>query len=304
VTVAGMPSIVEPRRGGWRAALRRYAHVPLLAPPVGVTVAVFWVCMAVLLLMSVYPFLAMGTPRFTLSAWQRFLTDPYYLGILVTTLRLALVVTVLSLVIGYPTAYAISKIQRPGWALATYLVLFAPILVSVVVRTYGWLLLLSNTGVVNWVLRTLGLVREPVPLIFNFTGIVIAMVHILLPFMVFPLLSVIGQMSGEFKEAAADLGANRWQIFRRVTLPLTMPGVLSGAQIVFTLTISAFVTPFLMGGGKVQILSGLIYRDMEAVNLGFAAAVALILLALAAAILAVSNLLTRHAYRRAEVERA
>ncbi|MDR7545631.1 MAG: ABC transporter permease, partial [Armatimonadota bacterium] len=244
-----------------------------------------------------------GAPAFTWAAWRRFLTDPYYLGIVVTTLRLGLVVTALSLLIGYPTAYAISKIQRPGLALAAYLILFAPILVSVVVRTYGWLLLLGNTGVVNWLLRVLGLVRDPIPLIFNFTGIVIAMVHILLPFMVFPILSVIGQLTPDLAEAAADLGANRWQVFRRVTWPLTLPGVISGAQIVFTLTISAFVTPFLMGGGKVQILSGLIYRDMEAVNLGFASAVAIILLVLAAAVLAASNTVSRHAYRRAEVER-
>jgi putative spermidine/putrescine transport system permease protein len=209
----------------------------------------------------------------------------------------------LSLLLGYPTAYAISKIQRPGWALGSYLILFAPILVSVVVRTYGWLLILSNTGVINVVLRALGVIQQPVALIFNETGIIIAMVHILLPFMVFPILSVVGQMGPEFKEAAGDLGATRWQTFRRVTLPLTMPGVVSGAQIVFTLTISAFVTPFLMGGGKVQILSGLIYRDMEAVNLGFASVVSLVLLVLALAILAASNRLVQRAYRRAEMER-
>ena len=108
----------------------------------------------------------------------------------------------------------------------------------------------------------------------------------------------------ELKEAAGDLGATRWQTFRRVTLPLTMPGVVSGAQIVFTLTISAFVTPFLMGGGKVQILSGLIYRDMEAVNLTFASVVSLVMLVLALAILAASNRVVQRAYRRAEMERA
>jgi len=114
-------------------------------------------------------------------------------------------------------------------------------------------------------------------------------------------MSVIGQLTPDLKEAAMDLGANRWQTFRRVTLPLTLPGVVSGSQIVFTLTISAFVTPFLMGGGKVQILSGLIYRDMEAVNLGFASVVSLLLLVLAVAILVLSNRLVRQAYARAEV---
>jgi putative spermidine/putrescine transport system permease protein len=290
-----------PAPASWRALARRYRHAALLAPAVVLTAAVFWVCMGVLVVMSVYPFLAAGAPRVTWGAWQRFLADPYYWNVVGTTLYLAVIVTALSLLIGYPTAYAISKIRRPGWALAAYVTLFAPILVSVVVRTYGWLLLLSNTGAVNYVLRSLGLVREPVALIFNATGIVIAMVHILLPFMVFPIMSVIGQLTPDLKEAAMDLGANRWQTFRRVTIPLTLPGVVSGSQIVFTLMISAFVTPFLMGGGKVQILSGLIYRDMEAVNLGFASVVSLVLLALAGVILALSNRLVRRAYARAEV---
>jgi putative spermidine/putrescine transport system permease protein len=119
--------------------------------------------------------------------------------------------------------------------------------------------------------------------------------------MVFPIMSVIGQLTPDLKEAAMDLGATRLQTFRRVTLPLTLPGVVAGAQIVFTLTISAFVTPFLMGGGKVQILSGLIYRDMEGTNLAFASVVSLLLLVLAVAILAASNQLVRRAYSRSEV---
>ena len=298
----GVLPVIEQRRS-WRATARRYAHVPLLAPSIVLSAAVFWVCMGILVIMSVYPFLAAGPPRFTWAAWERFLGDPFYWGILGTTLRLAAVVTGLSLLIGYPTAYAMSKVRRPGWALGAYLILFAPILVSVVVRTYGWLLLLSQTGAVNYLLQSLGLIREPIKMIFNSTGIIIAMVHILLPFMVFPIISVIGQLTPDFKEAAQDLGANRWQTFQRVTLPLTLPGIVAGAQIVFTLTISAFVTPFLMGGGRVQILSGLIYRDMEAVNLGFASVVALVLLALAVTILAASNQLVRRSYSRAEVSR-
>ncbi len=275
----------------------------LLAPAVTLSLSIFWVAMAILLIMSVYPFLASGIPRFTLHSWQKFLTDRYYWGVVRTTLNLAFLVTLLTFVVGYPAAYAMARIRRPALLMAVYGILFLPILVSVVVRTYGWLLLLSQTGAVNFVLLRAGLVRAPIPLIFNETGIVIAMVHILLPFMAFPLLSVINQLSPDLKEAAMDLGANRWATFWRVTLPLTLPGIVSGCQIVFTLTISAFVTPFLMGGGKVQVLSGVIYRDMEAVNLAFASVVAFVMLGLAAAILIISNRLTRHAYARAEVLR-
>jgi putative spermidine/putrescine transport system permease protein len=279
------------------------APLALLGPAVLLTLAVFWVAMAILLVMSVYPFVGSGGPGLTLEAWRQFLGDPYYWAVVRTTLGIGLAVTALSLLLGYPAAYAMAKIRRPGLLVLVYVVLFSPILVSVVVRTYGWLLLLSKTGFVNFLLLRAGLVSEPIPLIFNTTGIVIAMVHILLPFMIFPLLSVITQLPPDLREAAADLGANRWQTLVRVTLPLTLPGVVSGSQIVFTLTISAFVTPFLMGGGKVQILSGLIYRDMEAVNLAFASVVAFVLLGLAVAILQLSNLLTRGAYARAEVLR-
>jgi putative spermidine/putrescine transport system permease protein len=281
----------------------RLAPLALLGPAVLLTLAVFWVAMAILLVMSVYPFIGSGGPGLTLEAWRHFLGDRYYWSVVQTTLGLGLAVTALSLLLGYPAAYAMARIRRPALLVLVYVVLFSPILVSVVVRTYGWLLLLSKTGFVNFLLLRAGLVSEPVPLIFNTTGIVIAMVHILLPFMIFPLLSVITQLPPDLREAAADLGANRWQTLARVTLPLTLPGIVSGCQIVFTLTISAFVTPFLMGGGKVQILSGLIYRDMEAVNLAFASVVAFVLLGLAVAILVLSNLLTRGAYARAEVLR-
>ncbi|MDR7401971.1 MAG: ABC transporter permease [Armatimonadota bacterium] len=296
-------ALPRPTVASWRHLRVRYTHVILLAPAIFLTGAVFWVAMGILLVMSVYPFLAAGAPRVTLEAWTRFLGDRYYWSVVATTVWLAVFVTAGTLLLGYPAAYAMSKIRRPALLLAAYVILFTPILVSVVVRTYGWLLLLGREGAVNWLLLRLGLVTEPVPLIFNLRGVVIAMVHILLPFMVFPILSVVGQLAPELKEAAMDLGATRWQTFRRVTLPLTLPGVVSGAQIVFTLTASAFVTPFLMGGGKVQVLSGLIYRDMEAVNLSFASVTAFVLLALAVGILIVSNRWLGFVYARAEVDR-
>lgn len=297
-------ALPRPAARPWRRWRARHVHAALLAPALLLTGAVFWVAMAILLVMSVYPFLAAGPPRLTLEAWTRFLGDRYYWSVVATTVWLGGLVTAGTLLLGYPAAYAMSKIRRSALLLAAYLVLFAPILVSVVVRTYGWLLLLGREGAVNWLLLRLGLATEPVPLIFNLRGVVIAMVHILLPFMVFPILSVVGQLAPELKEAAMDLGATRWQTFRRVTLPLTLPGVVAGAQIVFTLTVSAFVTPFLMGGGKVQVLSGLIYRDMEAVDLSFASVTAFVLLALAVAILVASNRWLGFVYARAEVDRA
>jgi len=271
-------------------------------PAMTLTLGIFWVAMAVLLVLSVYPFLS-ETPRFTLAGWQKFVTDEFYWHVVRTTLTLALLVTGLTLIVGYPVAQAITRIRRPGILVMIYVVLVSPILVSVVVRTYGWLLLLSKQGLLNFALLRLGIVRDPVSLIFNMTGILIAMVHILLPFMVFPILSVMTQLDPDLKQAAGDLGASRWVTFRRVTLPLTLPGIISGCQIVFTLTISAFVTPFFMGGGRVQVLSGLIFRDVEGVNLSFASVVVFITLGLIVSILILTNRLTRQIYERADVSR-
>lgn len=301
MVTAPSPRVPFPVR--MRRVARRFVHVALLLPAATLVVAVFWVAMGVLLVMSVYPFLASGTPHLTAAAWVKFLTDPYYWGVVRTTLGIGVLVTALTLAVGYPAAYAMSRLRRPAALLAAYVILFSPILVSVVVRTYGWLLLLAKDGAVNFVLLRAGLVHAPLALIFNTTGIVVALVHILLPFMVFPILSVLAQLTPDLREAAMDLGGTRLQTFRRVTLPLTLPGIVSGSQIVFTLAISAFVTPFLMGGGKVQVLTAVIYRDMEAVNLGFASVVAFVMLGLAGAILLVGNLLTRHAYARAEILR-
>jgi len=280
---------------------RPWAVAGLLAPAVAVTVAVFWVAMAVLFVLSVYPFLS-AAPRATLGAWAAFVRDPYYWGVVAGTLELGFVTTAIALGVGYPVAYAMTKIRTPGRAACATVLLFAPILVSVVVRTYGWALLLARDGAVNYVLLRAGLAERPLPLMFNRIGIVVAMVHILLPFMAFPILSLLRQLPPELGEAAMDLGADRWRRFLRVTLPLSVPGIVSGCQIVFTLTVSAFVTPFLMGGGKVQTLSGLIYRDMEGLNFGFVSVTAFVLLVLSLAILAVSNVLTRRAYAGSEVE--
>lgn len=273
----------------------------LLLPATSITVLVFWVAMAVLLVMSVYPFLSSGTTHLTLAAWGRFLSDPYYWGVVATTLQLGMITTSLALLIGYPVAYAMTKIRHPGRLLLVTILLFSPILVGVVVRTYGWMLLLSRDGAVNYVLLSSGLIQRPMLLVFNTTGIIIAMVHILLPFMIFPILSLLNQIPTDLGEAAQDLGATRWQRFRRITLPLSLPGIISGCQIVFTLTVSAFVTPFLMGGGKVQTLSGIIYRDMEGLSFAFVSVTAFVLLVVALTVIALSNAFSRQAYARAEV---
>src|SRR5881396_3756554 len=233
------------------------------------------------------------TEEVSFLAWQKFFTDPFYWGVVAKTLQLALGVTAVALLVGYPTAYALTKLRSPKLLVAAYVVIFSPLLVSLVVRVYGWLLLLSDNGVINQALRAVGLISEPIRLIYNEAGVVIALVHILLPFMIFPILSVLLQFDHALREASNDLGANRVQTFLRVVFPMSLPGVVAGCQIVFTLAISAFVTPELLGGGKVQVLSRAIWFNVVDVNWPLAAVEAIVLLALALAALFIFDLAAR-----------
>jgi putative spermidine/putrescine transport system permease protein len=266
----------------------------LLLPAFGITAGVFGAAMLLLFSYSAYTFRGgQLTEEVSFLAWQKFFTDPFYWGVVGNTLQLALGVTAMALLIGYPAAYALTKIRSQKLLVAAYIIIFSPLLVSVVVRVYGWLLLLSDSGVINQALLAVGLIDEPIRMIFNNTGVIIALVHILLPFMIFPILSVLLQFDHTQREAANDLGANRLQTFLRVVLPMSLPGVVAGAQIVFTLAISAFVTPAILGGGKVQVLSRHIWFNVVDVNWPLAAVEAIVLLVLALSALAVFDLAAR-----------
>ena len=220
-------------------------------------------------------------PVWTLRTYTAFFTDSFSYWIMGTSLGLAAVVTALALAVGYPLAYALhTRVRRASLRAVLAVVIFCPLMVSVVVRTYGWLILLANQGLVNTTLLRLGLVDEPVRLLFNTRGVVISLTHILLPFAVFPIYSVLGRLDGSLKEAARDLGAGPWDAFLRVTLPLTMPGVVAGGLICFTLALSAFVTPQLLGGGRVQVLPLAVYNSTVEINWPEGAVISLTLLVL------------------------
>jgi putative spermidine/putrescine transport system permease protein len=191
---------------------------------------------------------------------------------------------VMSLLIGYPLAYALYRINRPALQRWLGLLIFSPILVSVVVRSYGWIVLLGDQGPINWLLARLGLVSEPVALVFNLLGVVISLTHVFLPFVVFPIFSSLTRLDPALREAAEDLGAGWWTTFRRVTFPLSLPGVVAGAQISFTLALGAFVTPAMLGGGRVLVLPLQIYNATSEINWPVAAVggIALLLIAMVA----------------------
>ncbi len=231
------------------------------------------------------------------SVWERFLTDPFNGRVVWTSVRIAAVSTIVTVMLAYPVAAALLRVRNRFFLVFAYVALFSPLLVSVISRSYGWLLLLSDTGFINQMLGMVGL--GPFRLVFNETGVIIAIVHVLLPYAVLPILNIMTQVPPIYREAALDLGASGWAVFCKVTLPLTLPGVIVAAEIVFALSISAFVTPSLLGGGRVLTLSRMLYDNIGLIEWGMAAVQAIVLLATALAVLFVLERVNRstHAAR-------
>lgn len=230
---------------------------------------------------------------FTLQHYVRFVTDDYYLEIFGRTILLGTTVTLLTLVIGYPLAYYLARTTSRWRSWLTILVVF-PLLLNLVVRTFGWIALLANRGLVNEMLAGLGWIETPIRLMFNFTGLLIGLTHIFLPFMVLMLVGAIQTIDRSVEDAARVLGANWGSTFLRVTLPLSIPGILSGSVLVFVLAISALVTPRLLGGPTYKVMSTLIYDQFLALlNWPAGSAMAVLLTAMVMGLIALSSSLAR-----------
>ena len=240
---------------------RRLSLLLYLAPATIFYLVFLVVPYAMLLRLSLFRFSSMRLyiPEFTLINYATVMTDPFYLWLMARTVGLGLLVTVISLVLGYPLAL---KIVRSGPAMRSALIAVAlsPLLINLVVRTYAWLVLLGDTGVVNNWLRALGLIGAPLPLSGNMVSVVLGLVHISLPLMALSLIGVLERIDRTLEDAADSLGASRWRILRRIILPLSLPGAAAGSLLVFTFAISAFVTPALLGGNRVSTISTLIYE--------------------------------------------
>jgi putative spermidine/putrescine transport system permease protein len=196
----------------------------------------------------------------TIANYTRIVTDEYYREIVGRTLLMGTVVTFLTFLLGYPLALFMAR-TTPFWrATATLLVIF-PLFLNLVVRSFGWITILANRGIINTLLMDLGLTDEPIKLLFNLPGLVIGLTHIYLPFMVLMLLSAIQNIPRDVEHAAATLAAGKIRIFLTITLPLTAPGILAGSILVFVLTISALVTPRLLGGPTYKVMATLIYDE-------------------------------------------
>jgi putative spermidine/putrescine transport system permease protein len=234
------------------------------------------------------------TDTATVANYLDFLTDDYYLGLIGNSILLAAIVTAATLVCAYPIAMFLHTVSA-RWRNVLFVVTVSPLLVSAVVRTYGWMILLGDQGLVNDALIRLGLLAEPVRLINNTLGVVIGLVEVLMPYMALSLIAGFGRLDPAFEEAAASLGAGRIRRFFRVTLPLTAPGIALGSLLCFVLSISSFVTPKLLGGGRVFLLATEIY-DQAVVQLEWptAATISVIVLILFGCALVLYARLIRH----------
>src|SRR5699024_6505942 len=176
-------------------------------------------------------------------------------------LSLGVIVTVLTAVIGYPVAWYLSR-SPSRWRHLVFLGVVSPLLVSIVVRTIGWTILLGNEGLINNLLIMLGFIDQPLGLMRSFWSVVVGMTHILLPFMVVAITSVLGKIDESLLESAAVLGAPPWKRFYKIALPLSVQGLASGSVIVFCLCVGAYITPIWLGRGHVNVMSIAIYEQM------------------------------------------
>jgi putative spermidine/putrescine transport system permease protein len=203
--------------------------------------------------------------RFTLAHYERFLTDSVYWVTFLQTFRIAAIVTLMTVVLGYPVAYvAAGAPQR--WSILILTMVLLPFWTSVLVRAYAWLILLQRNGIINSALTGSGLIDTPLRLVNNEFGTVLATIHILLPFMVLPLYATMKKIPGELTMAGASLGGSPMHVFLRVFLPLSLPGLIAGMVLVFVLTLGFYITPELLGGGRTYMVSMLVSRNIEVYN--------------------------------------
>ena len=225
--------------------------------------------------------------------YAKALGEGLYLRVFWNTFEIALLVTFFCLVLGYPLGFLMAT-TTPLWATVGFIFVLLPLWTSVLVRTYAWMVLLGRNGVFNRLLIDAGIVEDPLPLLHNFTGVMIGMVHVLLPYMVLPVYGAVRRLDPAIVAAAEGLGASSWRIFWRIYLPLTLNGIFAGAVIVFVLSLGFYITPALLGGGRVIMIAVLIEQQVrETLNWPFAAALSAVLLAFTFAVYALAQRFTR-----------
>jgi len=252
-----------------RALARRdWSTVVLLGPPLLFLLLVFAFPLARVIWGSFF------SPDFTLQSYERMWTAPVYGRVFWITLKISALTTLVCVLLGYPAAYFLASV-RPTTRQVLLLCVIVPFFLSVLVRNYIWMVLLQRTGLVNQLLIGWGVITRPLELMYNELGVLIAMVNMLLPYMIFPVLSALLAIPTDLSHASASLGGGAIRTFWRVTLPLSLPGVAAGGLLVFIVALGFFITPALLGGPKQMMISNLIeFSVRQVLNWPFAFALA------------------------------
>jgi putative spermidine/putrescine transport system permease protein len=261
----------------------RRRAIAFVAPSLAFLLLAFVTPLVLLLAVSV-----IGPAGFSLDAYRKLLGDSYYLNVLWNSLRLALLTTIIALAIAYPAAFALARARG---ILRSLLLssLFLPLAASVIVKAFAWTILLRSDGIVNRLLIGVGLIHAPIHMIFTETALIVGSVNIFLPFMVLPIYAVVTQLDARLVEAAATLGARPTTAFLRVIAPLTVPGIIAGVALVFSLSVSAYVVPTLLIGERYPTLASTIAKAyLLAREPQFGAAAGVVLLAIALIVVALS----------------
>ncbi|KGA23550.1 ABC transporter permease [Pectobacterium brasiliense] len=218
-------------------------------------------------------------PGFSLTQYIAVFTQYDYLYALWTTLWVSVLTALLTVLLAWPAAWLLVTTRRRTWRTLLYIILISPLLTSVVIRTFAWIVLLAQNGLVNSVLMATSLIPQPLSLLWNMNAVIIAYVQVMLPFAVLPLITSLNEMAPSLRLASMSLGATPSQTFRWVVLPLTLPGMVTGFVIVFSLAAGSYITPLLIGGRLQPLLPISIYQQaMQIANLPMAAALSLTLL--------------------------
>lgn len=274
------------RPAGGRFARRRGAPLLLLMVP-------SFAALCIILYYPLAQLVMLSTDAGSFRPYARALGDPLYLGVIWQTFRIAAVSAGLCLALGYPLAYFMAT-TTPRIRIVCLVLVGLPFWTSVLVRTYAWMVLLGRNGVINRFLMEHGLIAAPLPLIYNQTGVILGTVYYLMPFMVLPLYAAMIRIDKTLLQAAEGLGAGAWAGFWRIFFPLTLKGVAAGTALVFILALSAFITPALLGGSRVIMITNLIYTQVSQVlDWPFAAALSVIILLATVAVYAGLGLLSR-----------
>lgn len=259
----------------------RFAPVALLLPASLLFIAVLIIPLVMTVMLSLYSWGQYTgiVEEYTFKNWIEVFADPYFGEMFLRTLRISVLATLLAAIVGAPEAYILSR-MAPKWRGIFLLVILGPLLLSVVARTLGWALLFGGTnGIANKALISMGVIDSPLPFMFTETGVVIALAHVMMPFMVLSVWASLQRLDPQIENAARSLGAGQATIVRRVIIPQIMPGILSGSIIVFALCASAFATPAIIGGRRLKVASTLAYDEfLNTLNWPLGAAVAVLLL--------------------------